>query len=193
MNDILSELRSGHAPTISWSSSVQSLFIATIALSFDKLLRAIGSFLSPQPLMLSTACLISEQSGYMLFAMEDSPVSSDKVPIASHPCCMGQLARLSHVTGRPSSQATSLASLPLKSILRTFSNCSVGGGRVQGVSEYIRAAEVRTAFGLYKLGSFDCSPLSDLFCFLGFFSSRTMGLLRSWEAKRGAAESLVSF
>lgn len=60
LNGILSELRSGHAPTISWSSSVQSLFIATIALSFDKLLRAIGSFLSPQPLMLSTAYLISE-------------------------------------------------------------------------------------------------------------------------------------
>lgn len=192
LNDILSELRSVQAPTTSSSSSVHSLFIATIALSFDKLLRATGSFLSPQPLMLSTAYLISEQLRCMLTAKSDSPVSSDKVPTASQPCCMGQLARLSHVTPRPFSQETSLASLPLKSILRTFSSCSVGGGRAQGASEYIRAAEVRTAFGLYKLGSFDCSPLSGLFCFLGLCSGPT-GLLRSSKAGGWAAEGLMSF
>lgn len=192
MNDILSELRSDHAPTTPSSSSVHSLFIATIALSFVKLLRATGSFLSPQPLMLSTACPISEQPRYMLAATGGSPVSSDKVATASHPCCTGQLARLSHVTPRPSSQETSLASLPLKSILRTFSSCSIGGGRAQGVSEYIKAAEMRTAFGLYKLGSFDCSPLSGRFCFLGLCSG-TMGLLGSWMAGVSAAEGLVSF
>jgi len=143
---VLSELSSVHAATTDESSLVQSLCIATIALSFFRPCKAVGRLVKPQLLIFSTksSSVRCHRQGEGV-----APLSSLSPPTASQPFSTLHPAKLNQVAPEPSSHETSVHPLPARSTRRTFANKSLLGGMENGASLYMRATEVRIAFGLY--------------------------------------------